>query len=300
MKKFIIKTSFFIITIFALFLYILSRANGYTDPYYIRFTTPKQNNLIIGTSRSSQGLQPKIFDKILKKKFFNYSFTIAHSPFGSVYFNSIKKKLNHSVKDGIFIVTVDPWSISNQGENPNEIKNFGENNLALSNTNFVDMNPNFEYLIKNLNGEYYKILTNTKGEMFLHNDGWLEVTLPMDSISLTNRSKDKITDYRNNNLPFRKLSTIRLKYLSQIVQYLKKYGKVYLVRLPVSSEMFKIEVDLMHNFNQIIRSIIKKSNGYLDMSNDGYPYEFIDGNHLWKESGKIVSKKIAFWIKTNS
>jgi hypothetical protein len=299
MKKFIIKTTVFSIIVVTVFVFILAKADGYTDPFYIRFTTPKQKNLILGTSRSAQGLQPKIFDRILTKDFFNYSFTISHSPFGSVYLNSIKKKLNSQIKEGIFIITVDPWSISQKGDNPNDSKKFEENNLALANVNLVNLKPNFEYLIKQLKGKYYTVLTNRiMSKMFLHNDGWLEVNISMDSASITKRLDNKIKIYRKNNLPNRKLSYVRLSYLKQTVEYLKLHGNVYIVRLPVSPEMFAIEQEFMPDFNEIINPICLVTDGYLDMTNENHLYQFIDGNHLWKESGKMVSEKIAKWIKS--
>lgn len=298
MKTFIVKTSMFLILVVFFFGAILFQADGYTDGFYVRFTTPQKDNLILGTSRSAQGLQPEIFDSILQKDFFNYSFTISHSPYGPVYLNSIKKKLNLQVKNGVFIITVDPWSISQQGQNPNDTTKFGEKNLALGNVNTVNINPNFEYLLKQLKGKYYTILTKKNSQTFLHNDGWLDVTVDMDSASTSKRLKNKIYYYRKNNLPNCKLSTIRLDYLNQTVEFLKLHGKVYVVRLPISPEMLEIEQELMPNFNDIMDSIKQKTDGYLDMTTENHLYKFTDGNHLWKESGKLVSVKIANWIKT--
>jgi hypothetical protein len=298
MKNFLIKTSLFILLILSLFALMLSFANGYTDPFYVRFTTPQQENLILGTSRSAQGIQPQVFDSLLNRTFFNYSFTISHSPFGSVYLNSIKKKINPQTQNGIFILAVDPWSISNKGANPDDTTTFAENNLALSNVHYVNMNPNFEYLFKQFKGQYYKILTNSKSGMFLHNDGWLEITIAMDSTAVKKRLNEKILDYRQNNLPERKLSRVRLNYLLQTVSFLKQHGNVYLVRLPISPEMYALEQEFMPEFNEIIKPISLSADGYLDLTTDNYMCEFTDGNHLWKSSGKRVSIKIAEWIKT--
>ena len=92
MKKFILQLTLISIITLAAILFIMSRADGYTDPFYVRFTTEKQQNMILGTSRAAQDLQPKIFEKILKKEINNFAFTVAHSPFGEVYFESIKRK----------------------------------------------------------------------------------------------------------------------------------------------------------------------------------------------------------------
>ena len=152
-------------------------------------------------------------------------------------------------------------------------------------------------MLKHLHGEYYKLLLTRNGSTFLHNDGWLEVNISMDSASIRKRLNNKIEDYRKNNLPNRRLSTVRLIYLKKTVEYLKLHGKVYIVRLPVSPEMFQIEQVLMPSFNEIIYPITKIAHGYLDMTNENQLYKYVDGNHLWKESGKLVSEKIAKWIE---
>ena len=102
-------------------------------PFYVRFTSPTQHNLIIGTSRAAQGIQPTVLNEIIpNKSFFNYAFTAAQSPFGPVYLKSIQKKIDTTTKNGIFIVTVDPWSISSKSKDPNDSSKFRENNLALA------------------------------------------------------------------------------------------------------------------------------------------------------------------------
>ncbi len=287
----------FLVIVAAAFGLILAQADGRTDPFYMRFTTPPKDNLILGTSRSAQGLLPSEFSAILGKEFFNYSFTIAHSPFGPVYLNSIKRKLNPDVKDGIFIITVDPWSISNNQEDPNDSLKFSENTLALANVKNVNIYPNFEYLFKQFKGEYYKIITSPEKNGFLHDDGWYEVSVPMDSVAMTKRLKNKVNNYKRENLPGRQLSTVRLDYLLKTIEFLNIHGDVYLVRLPVSTPIFQIEEQFMANFDDIITPAIQASSGYLDLTVENDLYEYTDGNHLWKESGKKVSVKIASWIK---
>ena len=94
MKRFILQLALILSVLIGCIFLVLNKADGGTDPFYIRFTTPKQQNLILGTSRAAQGLQPHVFDSICNVNFYNYSFTIAHSPYGPTYLNSIKKKLN--------------------------------------------------------------------------------------------------------------------------------------------------------------------------------------------------------------
>jgi hypothetical protein len=94
LKAFLIKTTVYIFVVGLTFIITLSFADGKVDQFYLRFTSPAMDNLIIGTSRSAQGILPSTINEELNRKFFNFSFTIAHSPYGPVYLNSIKKKLN--------------------------------------------------------------------------------------------------------------------------------------------------------------------------------------------------------------
>jgi hypothetical protein len=295
MKNFLKKILVFVIAIPVLFAIVLAQADGYTDPFYLRFTTPKQSSLILGTSRAAQGLQPQVFKEVLNKEIFNYAFTLGHSPYGSIYLESIKKKLLKNGKNSTFIVAVDPWSISSISEDPNDSLNFREVNRILDNTTFVNMDPNYFYLIKNLKGNYYKVLYGN-WNTFLHENGWLEVNISMDSTSVNNRTNSKIENY-TKNLQQYKFSSIRFEYLIKTISYLNQYGKVFLVRLPVHERMLDIEQQLMPDFNKKMKELIPITEGYLDLTPKHEDYQYTDGNHLYHESGKIVTEEIAEWIK---
>ena len=300
MKKFILQLTFISIISLAIILFIISRADGYTDPFYIRFTTPKQQNMILGTSRAAQGLQPHVFEKILTKKINNFAFTVAHSPFGKVYFESIKRKHNRKT-DGLFIITVDPWSLSSWCTSPNDLSQFRENKLCLNKTKIVDMNPNVFYILDNLSSKYSNILLKKNKSTFLHNDGWLEISnILMDSASVANRVSSKIETYRYTHLPKSNFSSTRLQYLIKTINYLKDFGVVYLVRLPIHEKMMEIEEDLIDDFNLKIKEAIDLSDGYLDMTPQNNLFDYTDGNHLYKNSGKKVSRIIANWITDNN
>lgn len=299
MKRFLYQILVFSLIVIIGFGWVLSRADGYTDPFYIRFTTPKQSSLILGSSRAAQGLVPAVFNEQLDHDFFNYSFTIDHSPFGPVYLESIKKKLDSNERDGIFIITIEPWSICSITNDPTDSLNFRERNLCLGNTSEVNMNPNFFYLIKNLKGSYYTIVRSYDESMYLHKDGWLEVSVPMNLVTVNKRIAEKTVSYRDTNLPKYKFSELRLTYLKKTVEYLNQHGKVYLVRLPIHQEIFEIENELMPNLKDKLNEVIPLTYGYYDMTSKNSDYQYTDGNHLYKESAKVVSMEIANWIKRN-
>lgn len=297
MRKFLIQITVLTILVIVSFALVLSRANGYTDPFYRRFTSPKQNNLIIGTSRTAQGLQPEVFKNILNRNFFNYSFTIAHSPFGSTYLESIKKKLNTQETKGIYIISIDPWSISSMTAFPNDSLHFRELELCLGNTTNVNSNPNFTYLLHNLKGRYNELLFQKKSGLYLHDDGWLEVTVNMDSITVNKRIADRVEMYRTNNLPYYHFSSLRLDYLKNTIEFLNHHGEVYLVRLPIHPDMMAIDNQLMPDFDNKIQNIVPLTKGYYDMTKLNNDFSYTDGNHLYKESGVIVTRMIAQWIQ---
>jgi hypothetical protein len=299
MKRIIFKTANFILITGGSFLLILCQADGRSDAFYLRFTTTTQTNLIIGTSRAAQGLQPQILDEILQKEapFFNYAFTSAQSPFGPVYFNSIQKKLDTTKRNGTFIVTVDPWTICSATKNPNDSASFREADLALANTENVNQKPNWGYLYHNFGGKYHQILFPARTKMYLHEDGWLEVTLRRDTATINKRTLRKMKDYRFNVLPKYKFSSLRLQYLVKTIQYLNNYGDVFLVRIPVSEEMMRIENKLMSDFDSKIKEAILLSKDYLDLTKENSSFTYTDGNHLYKRSGAVVSKKVANWLK---
>ena len=104
----------------------------------------------------------------------------------------------------------------------------------------------------------------------------------MDSSIVQKRTTKRLTAYEDDVLPTHKFSTFRLAYLNKTIQYLKKFGKVYLVRLPVSTKMFNLETFYMNDFDSRIAKAINTSDGYLDMTPLNANYTFTDGNHLHK------------------
>ncbi len=303
MKKFLIQVFLFSALLFAGMLSVFLLANGKSDAYYVRFTTPRQSSLIIGTSRAAQGLQPAVFDEIIYKNktkhFFNYSFSLIDSPFGPAYYESIKRKLDPNTRDGIFIVAVDPWSISDTSADPNNGDNFVENNSFIAKTKYVNHHPNLFYLLKSYNEPYINIIRkwNTTTALNLHKDGWLQVDAPMDSIAVAERLADKIAFYRKNYLTAYKFSDLRFSYLVKTISYLQQHGKVYLVRLPVHESIFTIENELMPEFDDKISGIARQVNvPYLNFRLLENEYQYVDGNHLYKTSGRQVSAIVARWI----
>lgn len=295
MKRFLQQLLIFSILPIAVFIITsIIYADGFIDPFYLRFTTPKQENLIIGTSRAAQGILPSVLKSNLNKDFYNYSFTISHSPFGEAYYNSIIRKLNKRTKDGIFIISVDPFSITSHYDKDGKESFVNEKMIKKQMT--VSMNPNIEFIIKNGLSPWRAIFTHhrtVKNDItFLHKDGWMEVKYPWTEEKYKANLEVKIKDYRKDQMK-RKLSSHRVYYLKKTIEFLQKHGKVYLVRIPTAKEMYDLENDLLPNFDSRIQDIADLFKiPYFDCSKDFSIYQTTDGNHLFYPSAKKFTQAL--------
>lgn len=295
MKKFTGYSVVLFIVFIATVLIVLSQADGSADAYYLRFTTARQSSLILGTSKAAQGIQPAVLKRSLKTEMYNYSFSLSISPYGPVYLRSIKNKLDTTRKNGIFILTVDPWSISSNTADPNDSTGFRENNSCIALIENVNKKPNYKYLLHYYEGSYYQILSRNSPAR-LTGDGWLEVSLNEDEQSIQRRITYMVSDYREK-IPQYNYSSVRLRYLLATIRFLENYGQVYLVRLPVHPELFEVEMKLMPDFDAKINEAIGESNGYLDLSDLNSSFTYTDGVHLNRKSGEEVTQRIADWIQ---
>ncbi|MBN2663209.1 MAG: hypothetical protein JXR68_06130 [Bacteroidales bacterium] len=305
MKKIIFKLFLFLAISFFVFLsYLLIFANGKADSYYLRFTTKKQSSLILGSSRAAQGIIPSVFNNsnfYFSKNIYNFSFTVNDSRYGKIYLDAIKKKIDTTQTNGLFILEVNPLSISTGLQNIDDNPDFfRENNNFLHCLKNMSSNPNFEYLYKFMPSPYARmVIYNILSKFEIKSDGWLEISIPMDSATCEFRKKikfNKYLDYFSSNM----FSQNRLNSLDVTIKYLMKYGKVVLVRLPVDTIMLKMEDTYMPTFNEKMIDISKINNvQYLDLTPMSKDVLTTDGNHLWKESAKLVSNVIKYKLEYN-
>jgi hypothetical protein len=303
MRDFIIKILIFSAICGAVIFAVFALANGKSDAYYLKFTTPKQHSFILGTSKAAQGLQPEIFNEIIypekKLYFYNYSFSLDDSPYGPVYLESIEKKLDPSTKNGIFVLTVDPWSFSSlKSKSPDSLR-FYEIDGILGGLGCVAMNPNIFYFINSYQYSYFQIILNLKTQKreFLKTDGWLEIRVPMDSISINERTKNKVQFYEENLISRSEFSNARFDYLIKTIAFLQQHGTVFLVRLPVTEKIFRVEDQFMPDFDKKMGQLSEMYNiPYMNYRKLPHVYDYTDGNHLYKTSGAVVSAEIANWI----
>lgn len=304
MKTFLYKVIVFVILALSSMLLVFCLADGSTDALYLKFTSSKQASLIVGSSRAQQGVLPDVLNERMNNiSIYNYAFSIAFTPYGKPYYESIQKKIDATSKTGIFLVCVNPWTISSVTPNPEDSLEFRERGSFIDKTHFVNLNPNLEYMIESYNSRNIDIFYNKSrvGDyqtFFLHNNGWLEVTIESDLISVKERHKKKLNDYKQKLRHYSGFSKHRFNYLKKTITLMQEHGKVYLVRLPVHDNMYELEQELMVDFDEKMHYLSEQySVPYINAVPDRALYSYTDGHHLDIPSGKRFSEYLVNQIE---
>ena len=270
---------------------------GGVDAFYGRFASPAAGSLVLGTSRAAQGIRPAVLAARLGGQFegplLNYAFTLTHSPYGPAYLASIRRKLRPEVRHGLFIVAVDPWSLSAPGRADtllNEV--FPEAKSFIGQLREVSQSPNLAYLTRYQTKPLYRLpLDFATATERLHPDGWLEVNIGFDPAQVRARTARKLLDYQQLAAT-QHLSAGRLAALRHTIEFLKPHGRVVLVRLPVGPGLRALEQQYQPGFQRQMQQLAAAfAVQYLDYSTA--PYATTDGNHLQKEASAGFSQRLA-------
>lgn len=273
---FIIAISFFTWRIWEL-------VPGENDPYYLKFTQGQYQGLIIGSSRAGQGIIPSL----LNEDIYNFSFNGILSPYGPSYTRAIFKKISDQ-SHGPFIIEINPTSVALSSTRERaDVFSYPEDAGLLANMHFFNSNPNLEYVMKSRRSPFYK-KEHSPFTLRLHNDGWLEV-VNAPNIQSEKRMEVMIKSYENlfkDNF----LSGKRINSLKDLIQQLKRRGKVFLVRIPTSREISQIENKYFPQFDEDIAKIGQELNiPYINLFHEP-GFQTIDGDHLTKESAENFTK----------
>ncbi len=297
MKKFILKLSLFSAICLGIVTFVLMNYGGNIDYFYEKFTIPKTKSMIVGDSRSFQGIQPAVINEYFKDTEYNapmlnYSFTIAQAIIGPLYNESIYKKLDESADNGIFIISVTPEMLTVHEGYDNAAGEFREEGQPPHNMNFVNTNPNYEYLIKNLSFFHFRAMFRQKSKV--HKDGWLEETnLPTDEKVFEDWKENQISMFLKDAKKS-KLSEVRIQSLSDLINKLKQHGHVFLVRMPISKEFLSYEEQYFPTFGNVIENVAKSNEiSYFDFNVGEMKYKTYDGHHIDKFSGKEFTKVLS-------
>jgi hypothetical protein len=279
----------------AILLLLPALKRPYVDAFYTRFTTPPAASLVIGTSRAAMAVQPNVLQAQLGTRYagpwLNYSFTLSLSPFGPTYLASIQRKLAPGTRHGLFVVAVDPWSVSMETQRPEQPPFFPEDNQLLGLMKSVSQEPNLEYLLHERQPLYQVALHDTSSLVKLRRDGWVEVVLPRNPAFKKEHEASRLGVY-NELATTLHLSKARLASLRQTINFLKEHGTVVVVRLPTGEAMTALEHKYQPDFDQFMqRTSTELGVPYLSYIDLVYPTT--DGNHLWRGAAQPFSQRLA-------
>lgn len=309
-RNLIIKFTVFSVILTGVYFFALWQlAQGQVDYFYAKFTN-QASSMIIGISRANDGIAPNVIEQNFGKNeidypILNFAFTNQISDYGPVYLNAIKKKMLPQTKNGLFILEINPGSLSILKSQPDTESTLEKDQSFLSDLRHFNHHPNFEYIRKMYSHSLYKGFKKSRRidvMRYCHPDGWQEV---MEKNEFYEVSEDEISEWTemklheiNSTKDYYKPSLARIKYLEETIKYLKNFGKVYLVRFPISSDHLEIEQSSWPEFNSQIEETARKNQvAYLDYSKYGTQYPTYDGSHLFGHSAKAFTQKLCDDIK---
>lgn len=275
---------------------------GYVDAFYARFAAPPAGSLVLGTSRAAQAIRPDVLAAQLGSRYegpwLNYAFTLAESPYGPGYLSSIRRKLAPGTRRGLFVLAVDPWSLSLPTKLINNREaTFPEAKSMVSQLASVSQSPNLDYLAHYLHKPFYQLLLDTDTAHVverLHPDGWLEIALPPPTANpalLARRTAEKLTTYRALAASSQ-LAAARVASLNELIALLKPHGRVVLTRLPTGPQMAALEQQYQPAFDaQMARLAARHAVPYLNYL--ALPYPTNDGNHITRGAAGQFSQRLA-------
>jgi hypothetical protein len=267
----------------------------YVDPYYAKLTYPA-GSMILGVSRAHDGIAPFIIEKELATQtiatpVLNFAFELSQSPYGPVYLNAIKQKVIPEGKNGLFILSVSPGSLTIPLHLPDSVEFVLDQPSMLAQVKRMNSQPNFEYIRKYYGESLYKGFIryapyNIRRE---HKDGWTEVFLKTKNLDIHQYQIDEWTQqtldaYRNLKY---KPSQVRLSSLNEIIKFLKPFGHVFIVRMPIDAEVLELENKFWPRFDEQIENIAQThSIPFLNYSPQAGHYKTYDGSHMVSASAQ--------------
>lgn len=284
MKRFVFGTSVAAVIVLLIFGAAFAMTpSGRLGDVYERVSSPLQSSLVIGTSRAAQAVNPEIIIAHLKNIYptplYNFAFHLDASTYNPVYETAIYKKLTPSdEKRNLFVLAVDPWALRELDSIPQE--------LALKS---YSQRPNIEYIAKNFSRTWFSPLPT---HSFVNRYGRTEVDyVPKSKTEWEKRVSMRLVAYNDMAKKYR-YDYSSQQVLERIVRSLKMRGDVFLVRIPVSKPMKKLEDAVCSDFDAKMRSLSQKHNvKYFNFSKADY--STTDGNHLTQSEGNRFSQTLA-------
>ena len=289
MKGFIKFSVVSLVFILALHFYAAYVAGGRFDDNYNKFTMEAKGSLILGSSRATHGLNPEF---ILENKIVNFAFDAFSSPFSKEYNSAIYSYLGDSFKSkGVVVIDFNPWTLS---VDTSLSEPFREKDRILNKDISFSNKPNFDFLFSDYNHGWGKIImdevVSPNSTKYLHESGWMEVNIDMEESSVQERKYGLLNSYKEK-AKTSIVSEYRINSLIRLIDTLNDFKKIFIVKLPVCSELLEIETSFFNEDS--VYSLIQQrlpTTEFIELkSND---LRWIDGHHVYKDDVPIMSKRL--------
>ena len=200
--------------------------------------------------------------------------------------------------NSLFILSVDPFSLGNY-----EIKEINKNiprekNSVLDKLNSVSSQPNLEYFFKYIffSKQFVTLKFNTDGgcDKYGFDASNLDITTDTEWKRRERIDLQIMPWYEKEVIPTYQFSNNRLNYLAQTIDFLKKNGEVFLVRMPVGKEFVAQTNTVFSHFDDFMQNFAnKKGISYISYWQSSSDYKTTDGVHLYKIEAEKLSRRLA-------
>ena len=297
MKGFIKFSVVSLVFILALHFYAAYVAGGRFDDNYNKFTMEAKGSLILGSSRATHGLNPEF---ILENKIVNFAFDAFSSPFSKEYNSAIYSYLGDSFKSkGVVVIEVNPWTLS---IDTSLSEPYREKSRILSMGISFGNKPNYDFLFSDYKHGWGKIILDEvlfpSKSKYLHENGWIEVSLDMEESAMQERKSSLLSSYQKK-AKHSVVSEYRVNSLIELIDTLNDFKKVFIVKLPVCTELLEIESSFFNKDS--VYSLIQDKlpvTEFIELSSEDL--KWIDGHHVYKNSVGLMSERLDNKIKQST
>jgi hypothetical protein len=303
MKKFLLNISIFTLTLACLYgVLFLITPKGIYGADYVRVSSPEYPSLILGSSMAARGLSPAVFQQSLGEQYefpmMNFAFNIGVSPYGKLYYERVAEKLKKNKnQNSLFILSIDPYSIADFGEESEEHPREEQGLLATLGT--VTGTPNWEYFFNNIlftkSFVTFKFDKSTISvDEFGFDGSLLEVKTHPEWKVRENIEQYILPYYQNDVIHTYRVSATRWHYLAKTIELLKENGDVFLVRMPFEAELFDVTEKVYPDFDKDTHKFADSLQvSYISFWTKPSHYKTTDGIHMYRAEGERISADIA-------
>lgn len=276
-----------------------------SDNNLIRLFPQTNNGLIAGTSRSAQGIDPnKLSEHCTRLEgLFNFSFNVTDSPWSKQYRRAINWQSEHTQSQSpTFILSVDPWSLRNDTEEPSQFLNAASDSKLITTLRYALTTPPLttisdkKEISKAIADRIRRFKWNEPDTLpGLTSAGWLANTRFRDSSFTQWAIVDRINLYRAQYPRTTKWPTeLSMSSLTESIELLTKQfpeGQIILLRMPTTVEMQDLEQETFPEFNTIMVGLALNNDiPYIDANGFSESFRFNDAHHLYHSGASEFSQ----------